>query len=121
MWDWLPTFCEVAEVKQSYHSDGISLLPSLLQESQDQKHEFLYWEFPAYGGQQAVRMGKWKAIRQNMFKENLDIELFDLENDIACQINVAAENPEVISKIEAIMKSEHQTSAVERFLIPVIE
>ncbi len=120
-WDWLPTFCEIAKVDQTYHSDGISLLPTLIQKPQKQTHEFLYWEFPSYGGQQAVRMGKWKGIRQNMFKDNLAIELFDLEKDIACQDNVAANHPKVISKMETIMKTEHRTSVVERFLIPIID
>ncbi len=119
-WDWLPTFCEIAQVEQAYHSDGISLFPTLLEQEQ-KEHEFLYWEFPSYKGQQAVRMGKWKAIRQNMFDGKLDIELFNLEQDIACQNNIAAAHPEVIAKIESIMVAEHQTSVVERFKIPVID
>lgn len=120
-WDWLPTFCEVAGVKEGYNSDGISLLPTLCGEEQVERHDFLYWEFPAYQGQQAVRMGKWKAVRQNMQNGNLEIELFDLEKDIACQNNLANQFPEIIRKIKTIMETEHSTSTVERYRIPVID
>lgn len=27
------------------------------------KHDYLYWEYPASGGLQAIRMGKWKGIK----------------------------------------------------------
>lgn len=120
-WDWLPTFCEMARVESTFHSDGVSLLPTLIGENQKENHKFLYWEFPSYKGQQAVRMGKWKAIRQNMFDGNLEIELFDLENDLACQNNVANQFPEVIDQVKIIMKQEHQTSEVERFRIPILD
>lgn len=120
-WDWLPTFCEMAGVESTFYSDGISLLSTLNGEKQKENHEFLYWEFPAYKGQQAVRLGKWKAIRQNMFEGNMEIELFDLEKDLPCQNNVANQFPEVVDEVKKIMEIEHQTSVVERFRIPVIE
>ncbi len=119
-WDWLPTFCEIAEIEQDLPSDGISLLPTLYGTPQ-KKHDFLYWEFPAYRGQQAVRMNQWKAIRQNMIDGNLEIDLFNLETDIACQNNVALAHPDIIAKIEAIMASEHQPSTVKRFQIPILD
>ncbi|MFK7773203.1 MAG: arylsulfatase [Saprospiraceae bacterium] len=120
-WDWLPTFCEMAGVESTFHSDGVSLLPTLIGVNQKEDHEFLYWEFPSYKGQQAVRMGKWKAIRQNMFDGNLEIELFDLEKDLACQNNVADQFPKVLDQVKNIMEKEHQTSVVERFRIPIID
>lgn len=120
-WDWLPTFSEIAGVESEYYSDGISLLPTLEGKKQINSHQFLYWEFPSYKGQQAVRMDKWKAIRQNMFDGNLEIELFDLEKDLACQDNVADQYPEVIEQVKIIMAKEHAISAVERFRIPVLD
>ena len=120
-WDWLPTFCEIAGVESSKHSDGISLLPTLKGEEQKKKHDFLYWEFPSYKGQQALRMGKWKAIRQNMFDGNLEVELFDLEQDLTCQNNVANQFPKVVEEVKKILEKEHQTSVVERFRIPILD
>jgi len=113
-WDVMPTLCEIAEIDAPKGIDGISFLPSLLGEEQT-AHDHLYWEFPSYGGQQAVRMGKWKGIRKNIFKENMTIELYNLENDIQEQNDVAAENPEVVKQIEEIMKKEHVTAKSERF------
>ena len=116
-WDLLPTFCEVAGVKPPPDVDGISFVPAMTGERPQDEHEFLYWEFPSYQGQQAVRMGRWKGIRKNIFEGNLDIELYDLEADIQEQKNVAADNPEVVARIEEIMKREHVPSSVERFRI----
>ena len=96
-------------------TDGISLLPTLLNNSQKKKHEYLYWEFPAYNGQQAVRLGKWKGIRKDIFDGNMDVELYDLDNDIQEQNNLATQYPEVVEKIEAIMKQEHIPSTLEKF------
>jgi arylsulfatase len=113
-WDVMPTLCEIAEIDAPKGIDGISFLPSLLGEEQT-SHDHLYWEFPSYSGQQAVRMGKWKGIRKNIFKGNMTIELYNLEDDIQEQNDVAAENPEVVKQIEEIMKKEHVTAKSERF------
>ena len=84
-----------------------------------EKHEYLYWEFAAYGGQQAVRQGKWKAIRQNMLRKSnknpLQTELYDLDNDIGEQHNVAAEHPELVAKLNAIMKRARTPSKLFAF------
>ena len=51
--------------------DGVSFAPTLFGRPEDQaKPEYLYWEFTGYGGQQAVRMGDWKGVRQNMLNRS---------------------------------------------------
>ncbi|MCK4879919.1 MAG: arylsulfatase, partial [Bacteroidales bacterium] len=92
-WDLLPTLCEVAGADVPNDVDGISYLPELLGAGNQEKHPYLYWEFPASGGQQAVRMENWKAIRKNIRKGNLDLELYNLEEDVAEQHDVAADHP----------------------------
>jgi len=119
-WDVLPTLCEVAAAKIPDGIDGISFVPAMTGTGSQQQHEFLYWEFPSYQGQQAVRMGDWKGIRKNIFEGNLGIELYDLNTDIQEQHDLAAEYPEIVSKIEAIMNQEHVPSMVDRFKIPQI-
>jgi len=53
-------------------------------------------------------MGKWKGYRKNVRKDpNPPLELYDLENDIGEQNNVASAHPEIVSKIENIMKQAH--------------
>ena len=112
--DVFPTLCEVGGVQQPEHLDGISFLPTLLGEEQ-LTHEYLYWEFPEYNGQQAVRIGKWKGIRKNIKDNNLNIELYNLDIDIKEQSDVAEENPEIIKRMEAIMKDSHVPAEIDRF------
>lgn len=113
-YDFMPTLCELAGVATPENTDGISLVPALVGEKQPE-HEFLYWEFPSYRGQQAVRMGNWKGIRKNIFDGNMKVELYDLSTDTLESHDVAAEHPEIVKKIEAIMVQEHSPSSNERF------
>jgi len=113
-YDIFPTICELAGVDVAVASDGISFAPALLGKKQNE-HSYLYWEFPSYSGQQAVRMGKWKGIRKNIFKGNMKIELYDLEKDILEAYDISDEYPEIVARIEAIMEKEHTPSPIERF------
>ena len=121
-WDVMPTLCAITGISAPQNIDGISFLPTLIHQSEKQKkHPFLYWEFPGYNGQQAVRLGNWKGIRFNLDKGNLKIKLFDLDNDIQEQHDVADQHPEIVKKMEEIMKKEHTTAAVDRFKIKAID
>ena len=114
-WDVLPTMSELTNIAAPEDIDGISFLPTLLSEDNQKKHEFLYWEFPAYKGQQAVRLGDWKGIRKNIFDGNMKIELYNLKEDPAETNDVATDYPEIVQQIEAIMKKEHTTPEIKRF------
>lgn len=121
-WDFFPTACQLTNIKTPKNINGISFLPTLLGMPQKQvKHSALYWEFPQNGGQQAVRFGKWKGIRFNMNKGNMKIKLFNLDNDIQEQHDIADEHPDIVRKIEDIMKEEHQAPLVHEFRIRGIE
>ena len=61
------TVLDLLELNKPDYIDGLSYLPTLLNDSQP-KHEYLYWEFSSRGGQQALRYGKWKAIKTNLQK-----------------------------------------------------
>src|SRR5690554_4306509 len=114
-YDVLATLCDLVGIQEVPENDGISFLPTLLGKEDQNKHEFLYWEFPSYGGQQAVRMGHWKALRQDIFQGNLDIQLYDLEEDIQETNDVADLHPDVVERADAIFRQEHQTPEVEKF------
>ncbi|MCF6332750.1 MAG: arylsulfatase [Draconibacterium sp.] len=103
-WDIFPTFCELAEIKTPQGLDGISMLPTLLNDAGQQEHNALYWEL---GKNQAVRMGEWKGIRKNSKGRVGDIELYNLGNDIQEKNNVAKGFPEIVKQIETIMQNEH--------------
>lgn len=122
--DWLPTLVEAAGGTIPVGLDGVSLLPTLLGQAQDER-AFLYREFPSYGGQQAVWLGsKWKGIRSGLMGKkanvtNLKVALYDLENDPAETTDVAEENPDIVAKIEGLMRSERTVSA--DFPIPLLD
>ena len=105
-WDVMPTLAEIVDTQIPEGIDGESFLPSLLGEKNQQKHEHLYWEHHSGGGKQAVRMDKWKALRLNV-KGNPDapIQLYDLSSDISESSNVSSDYPEIVKKIDTIMKS----------------
>lgn len=107
-WDIMPTLADVSGTQAPAGIDGISLLPSLLGEANQATHEYLYWEFPAYGGQQVVRKGNWKAVRQNMLREDnpdpLRIELYNLETDVGETTDVSADHPEIVDDFRRIMR-----------------
>ena len=113
-WDVLPTICDITGLEIPDYADGKSFLPELLGEKQE-KSKYLYWEFPEYGGQQAVRMGKWKAVRKNIKKGNLITELYNLEEDIQELNNVAEQHPDIIKEVEEIMVKEHTASEHKMF------
>jgi len=121
-YDMMPTFADIAGVQPPEDIDGISILPTLRGKEQ-KEHDYLYWEFPSYGGQQAVRMGDWKAIRQNMMRPRAEnagkLELYNLKSDPSESNDVAAEHPKVVAKAEAAMKEAHTTS--ELFRIPMLD
>jgi arylsulfatase len=115
-WDLLPTFCQIVNMEPPAGIDGISLLPTLTGAGQQVEHDYLYWEFPAYGGQQAVRWNHWKAFRGNLQKNpDASFELYDLSNDIGESTNVAAEHPDVIRKITGFCRQSHVPSALFPF------
>jgi arylsulfatase len=120
-WDFLPTIGEAAGARVPGGLDGISLMPELLNEEDQEQHPWLYWEYPASGGQQAVRMGPWKAIRKNIQQGNLTLELYNLEEDIEEQLDVAADFPDIISEMERIMEEEHVPSELNRFRMEALD
>jgi arylsulfatase A len=111
LWDFFPTFQQVAKLPVSKNIDGISMLPTLLSKPQA-KHDYLYWELHESGGKQAVLWGKWKAVQLNVSTlDNAPIELYNLKNDPSEKINVAASNENVVNYMESLMKKAHKSNS----------
>ena len=101
--DFYPTILDLAGIplKPTQHIDGISLKPLL--EGQDLVDRSLYWHYPHYGNQggepaSVIREKDWKLIH---YWEDGRNELYNLSSDPSERTNVAAENPEITSKLDA--------------------
>lgn len=104
--DLMSTACELAGVAAPSNTDSVSLAPTLQNNSSAQKqHQYLYWEFYEQGSKQAVREGKWKAIRMPMHTG--EIELYDLSADLGEAENIATRYPEVVKRMADHMQQSH--------------
>lgn len=116
-WDFFPTFCDITGAQKPDGLDGLSFLPELIGKGKQEKHDHLYFEFPEGRGCQAVRMGNWKGIRDSTLNGNMKIKLFNLAGDKTESIDLAASNPDIVRKIEAVMLKEHNEPEIARFRI----
>ena len=106
-WDVLPTLAEIANISTPDDIDGISFLPELTGKVQ-KSHDHLYWEFHEQGGKQAIRKGKWKLVKMNVFDlSKTQMELYDLEEDPSEENNVSEKYPDILAEMEDILKKEH--------------
>jgi len=116
-YDMLSTLADIGGEGFSGETDGISLTPTLFGKSSRQKeHDYLFWDFAGYGRQIAVRMGGWKGIKPNIRNnDDVPLELYDLENDTGEQNDIASEHPEIVARIEQIIREARTRPEVERF------
>jgi len=99
--DLFPTFAELAGATYEHSVDGDSLLPLFERRPSGFPAERpLYWEKHR---EQAVRLGPWKAFRPS---PDDPLELYLIEEDIHGDRNLADRYPEVVARIEQIMRDE---------------
>jgi arylsulfatase A-like enzyme len=99
LWDLMATAADVAGIDVPAHTDGLSVLPTLLGQPQ-QSHEYLYWAFREKGHVvEAVRMGDWKGV----CRDRDEIELYNLQADVGETLDVADQHPEIVRAMWRIM------------------
>jgi len=119
-YDFFETACDVAGIDNEIQTDGVSFYPEMIGGVQA-KHDYLYWEYPASGGLQAIRMGKWKGVKNNLFKNPSKLKLFDLSYDEKELNDVSSKNPEIVKELEQKLKEAHSTPYLKEFIIPSLE
>jgi len=108
-WDVMPTVADLVGDSTTRQTDGISFLPTLLGEAQQEQHDFLYWEFHELGGRLAVRKGDWKFTVYNVFDPSKTAtELYNLSKDPGEQENVANDYPEIVIEMNALVHASHE-------------
>ena len=106
--DMLPTFADLSRAEAPKKSDGMSILPTLLDTAEQPHDRHLYWEWPSYnwrkrayepkGLMQAVRHGDWKLVRHEHGKP---WELYNLAEDIGEEHNLAKKHPDKVAALAA--------------------
>jgi arylsulfatase A-like enzyme len=107
--DLMATLGDLLKTEAPTATDSISYLPTLRgQNRAQQQHRYLYWEFYEGGSRQAVRQGKWKAVRQPMLTG--PVEIYDILADPKELKNLSAEQPERVKEMERLMAEAHVPS-----------
>lgn len=104
-YDWLPTFLDAAGFPPPANSDGVSLLPSLKGENQDNSQIYIEYQVsgktPDYETfhennrnrnrkqMQMVRHENLVGVRYNITDPHVDFEIYDIVNDMQQANNLA--------------------------------
>lgn len=76
--------------------DGVDLVPHLSGDNTKAPHDTLYWK---NGAKWSAREGDFKLVAGNADQSGRP-QLFDLSKDISEKVDIAADHPEVVSRIQ---------------------
>lgn len=97
--DLLPTFCDLAGAATPLGIDGVSIAPTLMGTDNQRPRDFIIHEA---GRQHSIIRGPYKLIRGGKGRP----ELYNLTSDHAEANNIAAQHPELVSELEALLLGE---------------
>lgn len=104
--DLMPTLAELAGVSSPRNIDGISLVPTLLGRPELQAGRGpVYWSF-ASRDEEAVRVGRWKAVWMRAGPA-----LYDIEADPGETTDLKERHPEVMRRLSEIAARERSPEA----------
>lgn len=101
-WDMFPTFSDILNTDLNQSTDGISILPTLVNnDTEQQQHDYLYWEFHEKNKKQAVRKGDWKLIVTNL-ENTPKYFLFNLAEDPEENHNLVDTQTNKVNELKAL-------------------
>lgn len=106
--DVMATTAELAGVNAPEGLDSDSFAGPLRGQPREKRwsrQSTIYWEFYEKGSAQAVRFGKWKAIRRPMFTG--EIELYDMSNDAGEKHDHAKRRPDLTRHAANLLEKAH--------------
>jgi len=118
-WDAWPTLAELAGAEMPGGSDGVSIVPTLLGEAQDER-EYLFWTWPGAGAGPsgyAVRVGPWKGVVPHCTssagelrpRPGDEMQLYHLASDPGEATDVASAHPGVAASLRRLVASKNVT------------
>lgn len=107
--DLFATACALAGTAAPAGLDSRDLLPTLRGEG-PMPETALHWEFHERGSAEAVRLGRWKAIRKPM--ETGEVQLYDLLEDPGEEQDLSgdAKHAATVARLAALMDAAHVPS-----------
>lgn len=105
--DYAETIADAVGADWQAESDGISFLPTLLQDGVQRPHPYMYWEL---GRRQALISGDWKLVRTDLDKDQPIIELFDLARDPGEAIDLSQAQPEILKLLLGLARGARTVS-----------
>ena len=104
--DLLPTFASITgqPLPEGRKIDGVDASGLLTGKANLTRNEFIH--YTSRGEVEGIRMGNWKLLikkKTGKAKGHKDIFLFDLEQDLGEQNNLASKHPQMVAKLERRM------------------
>jgi len=130
-YDWMATLAELAGLVPPAHSDGVSLLPTLLDKPGQRPHPYVYIEYfhggknPASadvfarkhvtgrGQQQMVRIGEFAGVRTQIKNANKPLRLYNVVTDPRedTDLSADAEHDELLRRMTDLLVTARRPDA----------
>jgi arylsulfatase A-like enzyme len=128
LWDWMPTFCDLAGVTAPASCDGVSVAPTLTGTGVQREKGYLYFEFQNGGntpdwaefpnhrnapkGQmQCLRIGKHMGIRTAIATGTENFRIYDVTSDPGQATNLAASLPALQAEMKYLAQTARRPGA----------